>query len=132
MLSGTLAHLPRRILSRQLRSEDWEGEMRIRLGVLCLLLTATTASAQSLEQQAICAKQAKIAFEDYNADYEIHKLPKPVTIDYQSHYNTKLNKCLIDIEATQPMGQEFLTTAVLNGRIRATCLCGLWLEVSTK
>jgi hypothetical protein len=87
--------------------------MRLCLGVLCLLLTATTASAQSLEQQGVCAKQAKIAFDEWNADYTTNKLPKPVTIDYQSHYNTKLNKCLIYIEATQPAGQGFLTTAVL-------------------
>jgi hypothetical protein len=87
--------------------------MRIRLGLLCLLLTATAASAQSLEQQAICAKQAKIAFEDYNADYTNYKIPKPATIDYHSHYNTKLNKCLIDIEGTEPIGQELITSAIL-------------------
>jgi hypothetical protein len=71
--------------------------MRIRLGVLCLLLTATGASAQSLEQQAICTKQARIAFEDYNADYSNSGLPKLVSSDYRNHYNTKLNKCLIAI-----------------------------------
>jgi hypothetical protein len=73
--------------------------MRIRLGVLCLLLTATTASAQSLEQQAICAKQAKVAFEKYNADSkEFAKEAAPNFTEYQSHYNTKINKCLIDID----------------------------------
>jgi hypothetical protein len=87
--------------------------MRIRLGLVCLLLTATTASAQSLEQQAMCAKQAKIAFDNYAADYSNTGLPKPVSTDYQSHYNTKLNKCLIDVQSTRPMGEEFLTSVVL-------------------
>ena len=67
--------------------------MRIRLGVLCLLLTATTASAQSLEQQAICAKQAKVAYDEMNAAAKTATY-KP-SGDYESHYNTKLNKCFV-------------------------------------
>jgi hypothetical protein len=80
--------------SRQLKSEGWEAEMRIRLGLLCLLLTATAASAQSLEQQAICAKQAKVAFEEYSSDPKASSSEK-LTNDYESHYNPKLNRCFI-------------------------------------
>jgi hypothetical protein len=88
--------------------------MRIRLGLLCLLLTATTASAQSLEQQAICAKQAKVAYDQYNNDpSNAFGLLKPITSGYENHYNTKLNKCFIAIESVDQMGEESLTTAVL-------------------
>jgi hypothetical protein len=55
-----------RNLNRKLRSERWEAAMRLRLGLVCLSLIITTnVSAQSLQEQFICAKQAKIAFEKY-------------------------------------------------------------------
>ena len=68
--------------------------MRIRLGVVCLLLTATGASTQSLEQQAICAKQAKVFFEEMKANQQI---TDQYHQSYESHYNTKLNKCFIHV-----------------------------------
>ena len=86
--------------------------MRIRLGILCLLLTATTASARSLEQQAICAKQAKVAFEEYSADPKSSG-PKKLTNDYESHYNPKLNRRLMAIQTTELMGKETYVTALL-------------------
>jgi len=86
--------------------------MRMRLGVLCLLLTATGASAQSLEQQAICAKQARIAFEEYSGDPKSSGRNK-ITNDYESHYNPKLNRCFIAIDTTEPMGKEVFVTALL-------------------
>ena len=72
--------------------------MRIRLGAICLLLTATTASAQSLEQQAMCAKQAKIAFDEYNKD-PLYSSSLKLSQSYKNHYNTKLNKCFIAIKS---------------------------------
>jgi hypothetical protein len=72
--------------------------MRIRLGVLCLLLTATGVSAQSLEQQAMCAKQAKVAFQDWVDDSKKGSPNLLQHSEYQSHYNTKLTKCFIAIE----------------------------------
>jgi hypothetical protein len=76
------------------------------------LLTAT-ASAQSLEQQGICAKQAKIALQEYE---DAIKKASPNTrqhSDYQSHYNTKLNKCLIKIESTFFDSGHITTSALL-------------------
>jgi hypothetical protein len=74
------------------------------------LLTATTASAQSLEQQAICAKQAKTAFEEYSGDPKSSGSNKVNTkYQYQIHYNTKLNKCFVDIQETVSVGKNITT-----------------------
>jgi hypothetical protein len=83
--------------------------MRLCLGLLCLLLTATTASAQSLEQQGICAKQAKVAFEDYKNDHPW----KQMMVSYKNHYDTKLNKCFIAVESMHPVDEETLFSYVL-------------------
>jgi hypothetical protein len=89
--------------------------MRTRLGcvLLCLLLVASNASAQSLQEQALCAKQAKAAVEEWNGSGS--KLPdvKSISEDYQSHYNTKLNKCLVSIQAFDQVGKQWVTSAVL-------------------
>jgi len=85
-----------------------------RVGVLCLCVVATTATAQSLEQQAVCAKQAKIALQEYGN--EIQKKASPNLdqhSDYQSHYNTKLNKCLMEIETTFFDGGHITTSVLL-------------------
>jgi hypothetical protein len=65
-----------------------------------LILTAAAVSsisgqawAQTLQQQEMCAKQAKEYFEDQIRDG-----------DYQSHYNTKLGKCLVLIHQTLSPG----------------------------
>jgi hypothetical protein len=65
-----------------------------------LILTAAAVSsisgqawAQTLQQQEMCAKQAKKYFEDQIRDG-----------DYQSHYNTKLGKCLVLIHQTLSPG----------------------------
>ena len=97
---------------------------RLGCGLLCLLLIASNASAQSLEQQAICAKQAKIAFQQYEDDNKKLSPNLEQHSEYQSHYNTKLNKCLIDIE-TMIFGDKHITNSVLlmdafEGRVYAS------------
>ena len=84
--------------------------MRICLGVLCLLLTATGASAQSLEEQAICTKQAKVVFEEHTAGLTGKD---NITNDYQSHYNPKLYRCFIAIETHQRKGHKLFIEALL-------------------
>ena len=87
--------------------------MRMRLGLLCLLLIATTASAQSLEQQAMCAKQAKAYFQEDNPDNQKANQKaldygyKSLGSDYVSHYNAKLNRCfvLVDGSSQAPDGR---------------------------
>jgi hypothetical protein len=58
-----------------------------------ILAAVTVAHAQSLQEQTICASQAGKA---YRADY-VAPVPgmKLETSNFQSHYNTKLNKCLM-------------------------------------
>jgi len=85
--------------------------MRIRLGVFCLLVTATAASAQSLEQQAICAKQAKIAFQDWEEGSKFGNLKQQS--EYRSHYNTKLNKCFFDVHTMIVLGNNVTTSDTL-------------------
>jgi hypothetical protein len=89
--------------------------MRLCLLLLCLLLTATAASAQSLEQQGICAKQAKVAFEEYNAYYNKLRVttPEPLISDYATHYNAKLNKCFVSINTYDVENDEAITTEML-------------------
>lgn len=55
-----------------------------------------TASAQSLQQQAICAAQAKKAFEEDKAE-QIAELLKgmSLTSNYENHYNAGMNRCFI-------------------------------------
>jgi hypothetical protein len=87
--------------------------LRLVAGITVIIASVASAQAQSLEEQGICAKQAKIAFDDYNADSNKLSNSIRITGDYESHYNTKLNKCLIAIETTYRTGTEFLTTALL-------------------
>jgi len=64
------------------------------------LLIAGVVRSQSLDEQAMCAEQAKKAFQEYS---DLDKFASEamgmtrVMIDYQSHYNTKIEKCLIYI-----------------------------------
>jgi hypothetical protein len=78
------------------------------------LLTATGASAQSLEQQAMCAKQAKIAFQEYEDNNKMFASVLQEHNEYQSHYNTKLNKCFIDIK-TMAVNRQSITNSITNG-----------------
>jgi hypothetical protein len=73
----------------------------------------------------MCAKQAKIAFQEWNNN--VSGL-KPVSSGYENHYNTKLNKCFITMGSIDQMGKEFPTTATLMD-VRAQSLCGLWLDL---
>jgi hypothetical protein len=89
--------------------------MRMRLlwsELLCFLLLTSGASAQSLEQQALCAKQAKIALQEYEDDNRKLSPNLNQHSEYQSHYNTKLDKCLINIQ-TMIFGDNNITTSVL-------------------
>jgi hypothetical protein len=88
--------------------------MRLILAALTLCMTSglmAQPQTPSLQEQAICAKQAKIAFQEWNASGK--KDLKPINDDYQSHYNKKLDKCFVSIETTDLVGKQSVTTAVL-------------------
>jgi hypothetical protein len=78
---------------------------------------ATLAHSQTLDFQAMCATQARKAFQEW--EIERTKVEEKfggtdVLSDYQSHYNTKLKKCLILIQATSMRGNQFSTSVHLS------------------
>jgi hypothetical protein len=90
--------------------------MRTTVGVAIIVIASSVmAWGQSLQEQDMCAKQARSTFqEDWQNPNE--KLPANVTTvsqSYQSHFNTKLKKCLVLIECTLSQGGELTTSAQL-------------------
>src|ERR1700722_3358151 len=74
----------------------------------------TSLHAQSLDQQERCAQQARRSFQEIDAQNRIDGKQLGVTRmsgDYQSHYNTKLGKCLMLIETMDMLGAQSTTTA---------------------
>jgi hypothetical protein len=80
--------------------------MRVATGIAIIIAaSATMAQGQSLEEQAICAQQAKAAFQDYKGG------APPGFSDYQNHYNKTLNKCFILINQKSKLnGQPVMVT----------------------
>ena len=66
--------------------------------IISVIAGTTLARAQSLDLQATCASQARRAFEEFKNDDQANEtrlLEVTSHYDYQSHYNTKLNRCLM-------------------------------------
>ena len=103
---------PIRNLSRKLISKGWEGEMRMRFLLLCLCVIASNASAKSPQAQALCAKQAETAYQAYNNAGSVPGF-KVESSWHQSHYNKKLNKCLILVDQMYQYNGETSITAQL-------------------
>ncbi len=66
----------------------------VAIALIITAMASVAARGQSLQEQAICAAQAEKAYQQYN---NAGSLPgfKLETGGYESHYNTKLNKCFI-------------------------------------
>ena len=92
------------------------------LAIIIAANSALVAQAQSIQEQADCAKQAEKAFQDYASGAAPGQ--KFLTRDYQSHYNQKLNKCLILInEIFESDGHAGSSAALLDafeGRVFAS------------
>ena len=72
--------------------------------VASVLLIAGAVRSQSLDEQAMCAEQAKKAFQEYSDGDKFASEAMGMTrvmIDYKNHYNTKIKKCLIYISRTR-------------------------------
>ena len=107
--------MPRHNLSWKLKSEVREGEMKMRLLLLCLsliIVIASNASARSLQEQALCAKQAETTYQAYNNAGSVLGF-KVESSWHQSHYNKKLNKCLILVDQMYQYNGETSITAQL-------------------
>ncbi len=86
--------------------------MRIVVAALALITVwggcgSGIAIAQSLDLQERCGVQAGKAFRQWKSEdeQESRRLNSPNTqilsADYQSHYNTQLNRCLMTVQMTR-------------------------------
>ncbi len=82
---------------------DMDAALKVTLPIILAATTsAVTAHGQSLQQQELCAKQAKAYFLEYNADDQALRKAgiTPVNSDYLSHYSNKLNRCFVLVTST--------------------------------
>ena len=66
------------------------------LAPLLVILLCSHASAQSLDNQERCSLQAKKEYDLWKADQIRLQL---ISSEYQSHFNTKISKCLMLLTA---------------------------------
>src|SRR5262252_4942263 len=82
--------------------------------VVATLIFTVSANAQPLDLQATCAAQTRKAFNEFEREWKndpAGKAFKTLSTDYQSHYNTKLKKCLMLITM---MGNQSQTSVYLS------------------
>ena len=79
---------------------------------------ASPAHSQTLDLQVACSVQAKKAFQEYSAEDRLESAKvgmSTLSIDYRSHYNTKINRCLILTDKTSLTGGGQTSTSVFVG-----------------
>ena len=84
-------------------------------GLIVVIASATLARSQrlelTLELQAMCETQARNVFqqmEDQRKKDPYSKDFKRLSSDYQSHYNAKINKCLMLMEVSETLGDDII------------------------
>ena len=80
-------------------------------GFAVIVMATGSVRGQSLDDQEICAKQAKVAFEGYYSGRG--STVKPISVNYRSRYNLKLNRCFVSIQTSDMVGNQIVTGAVL-------------------
>jgi hypothetical protein len=102
------------------------------MGVMC----CAESHSQSLDLQALCATQARKAFQEAELEYKndpVGKMFTTVSSDYQSHYNTKLKKCLMLVDATRMVGDQSSTTVYLTDAFERRIYASyLWISQKGK
>jgi hypothetical protein len=98
---------------------------------------ASPAHSQTLDLQMACSVQAKKAFQEYSAEDRVESAKvgiSTLSIDYQSHYNTKINRCLILTDKTSLTGGGQTSTSVIlwDALERRTYANWLWQSHRTK
>jgi len=106
--------------------------MRAAVCMTIIITAASSATAwgQSLKAQVVCAEQAERAYQAYkNAAF----VPgfKFGSGDYQSHFNTKLNKCLILINQIYQYNGDTMTTAQLSDAFERRVLANYSLSLKS-
>jgi len=82
---------------------------RIVLAIIGAILLSTVGRSQTLDLQAMCAEQAQKTFQELEREFKndpASKLFRTVSSHYQRHYNTKLKKCLVLIEAIRMLDNQ--------------------------
>jgi hypothetical protein len=106
------------------------------VSLMAFIVCATSAHAQTLDLQAMCAAQAKKTFQEYAAEDKVESAKfgmQTLSIDYQSHYNTKIKKCLILTEKTYPSGKQTGTAVNLwDAFERRSYATWLWVSHESK
>jgi hypothetical protein len=103
---------------------------------MVIISCTTLARSQSLDFQAMCATQSRKTFQEYENEFKTGSsgnMYRTVSSDYQSHYNTKLKKCLLLIEATRMLGEQTSTSAYLSDAYeRREYASYLWISQKDK
>lgn len=97
------------------------GNSRLVAGLIvssiAILTSGTLARSQSIDLQQKCASQARIAYQESELENreQSTKLGALSTSSsaYHSHYNTRLQKCLMLIDQNQALGDQMSTGATL-------------------
>jgi hypothetical protein len=101
---------------------------------MIIISCTTLAHSQSLDFQAMCATQSRKVFQEYENEFKAGAGKMyTVSSDYQSHYNTKLNKCLLLIEATRMLGDQTSTSVYLSDAYERRIYANyLWISKKDK
>jgi hypothetical protein len=114
-----------------------EAAMILRFTVLAAALVTSVipARSQALDDQERCAAQARNTFEEWKNDAKKGPLANIGTIissDYESHYNTKLKKCLMLMEATMSAGNTSNSATLMDAYERRVYAYYLWISRNDK
>lgn len=80
-------------------------------GFAVIIIATGSVRGQSLDDQAICAKQAEVTFDGYYGSRG--SAVKPISVNYRSRYNLKLNRCFVSIQTSDRVVNQIVTGAVL-------------------
>jgi hypothetical protein len=81
------------------------------LAIIGAISCSTAGRSQTLDLQAMCAEQARKVFQEWKHEFNKNKFGITLfSSDYQSHYNTKLKKCLVLIHSSSNIGKQIHLT----------------------
>jgi hypothetical protein len=111
-----------------------EAAVRSRVIVLIAVLVTSVipARSQTLDDQERCAAQAQKAFQQLENDRKTGPFANVggiISSDYESHYNTKLKKCLMLVETQASTGNSAM---LMDAYERRTYAFYLWISRNDK
>jgi hypothetical protein len=107
------------------------------VSLLAIVTSGTLARSQSIDLQEKCALQARMAYQESEREDRgqlkmLGALPTGSSA-YQSHYNAKLQKCLMLIDQTQAVGDQVSTGATLtDANERRVYAVYIWLGLENE